>query len=217
MVGLCSLLHDPSWRNAMSQFTIRKHVRENDIKTTTTKASLLSKAIRSKGLSRPGNFWEVWKFKKCFHQEDVSNLNDGKNCDFLTELKLSSIKLYFCKRQTCYYLPNLDFKKKSYMTTCYAFSSCCFVVYHFVKGWKIKTFQPATSRASLNSPNSMLLISSLASMKKSAPFQQTKKRRWLTNWRAGIWEWVYILCIQIYIYIRIWYVLNTYVYNMIHN
>ena len=77
----------------------------------------------------------------------------------------------------------------------------------------------ATSRASLNSPNSMLLMSSLASMKKSAP-QASRCGDGLPNlkgWNLGMGMYVYqIICIYIQYDSYLIYDVIIYVYIYIH-
>lgn len=109
--GVCL---DQSWRNAMSQVGNMYE----EIISKQQPPMPLSCLRWSKGPSRPGNFWEVWKFKKCFHQEDVSNLNDGKNCvtfwlswDFL----LSNLK-----EKHVFFPTLIVLRQILHDTTCYA-------------------------------------------------------------------------------------------------
>ena len=94
MVGFCSLL-----RSILKKcnVTSRKHVRGNYIKTTTTKASLLSKVeqrlFSSRELLGGLEIQEMLPPRECLQPQWRQKL-----CYFLTELRLSSIKL---KRKTC--------------------------------------------------------------------------------------------------------------------
>lgn len=103
MVGFCSLL-----RSILKKcnVTSRKHVRGNYIKTTTTKASLLSKVeqrlFSSRELLGGLEIQEMLPPRECLQPQWQQKL-----CYFLTELRLSSIKL---KRKTCV-PPKPDFLK----------------------------------------------------------------------------------------------------------
>ena len=102
------------------------------------------------------------------------------------------------------------------MTTCSDIVFASFLVFFLIKIYLCQRVEDQnipivlildseTSRASLNSPNSMLLISSLASMKKSAPQASRCGDGWQI-WSAGIWEWV-CMYIKSYVY-TIWFILD---------